>query len=429
MKEGSFDSSIQDIDFDESLTLKSVPLPTERPERMDLSQFPEKVLRSRAIESLISQNDDLMSRLGVSLRRIASLEEKLSDTEKESQQFRSQYENLKDQVLILKEKSRLLSERQGREESEYQNLKNQIRVLEIRYAELYSASQTKEANLLKKLNQFSKVMGRQERYQRRLKTAAESIKSKYVESQKLEKKLAEQEISINSIRKNLTESAEYISKINKEHRSEIEKLTSNYEEKISSFKRDISSLQTEKDNLARRCEDFDKTLQEKVRLENELILSVRKHEDYRIQVTAETADLQKGLARYRNESNDLALKVESFEKENNELQAKADDTLAENKALCEQVENLQTLWRDNQSKLEKTEERNRSLQKLNQELSITLNQYRRDIRQLKERLDALELQSSEKASSKDAAERPPKQNHTDLENKIDRLLDGLHGKQ
>jgi predicted RNase H-like nuclease (RuvC/YqgF family) len=67
---------------------------------------------------------------------------------------------------------------------------------------------------------------------------------------------------------------------------------------------------------------------------------------------------------------------------------------------------LQLLWRDQQNNLEKVTDQKSSLQKLNQELSITINDYRREIRELKERLDsetqtsaAFKVESEQKAKA------------------------------
>ena len=92
MKEGSFDSQFQgqipNLDFSTSTAIKT---PDQVPERIDLSQVPSQVLKSNVMESLISQNDDLMARLTVSLRRISLLEEKYADAKTEAAKTRSQH--------------------------------------------------------------------------------------------------------------------------------------------------------------------------------------------------------------------------------------------------------------------------------------------------------------------------------------------------
>jgi len=72
-------------------------------------------------------------------------------------------------------------------------------------------------------------------------------------------------------------------------------------------------------------------------------------------------------------------------------------------AKTDQIESLQLLWKEKQVEVERLEEKNRSLQKLNQQLSVNLNSQRKDIIDLKgeiekdryattEKIKALEMQ-------------------------------------
>lgn len=425
MKESAFDPSLQSVDFEEtpSLTLSHTPLPQEVPKAVDLSHLPTSVLRSGAMESLMSQNEDLLSRLSVSLRRIAQLEEKLNDSEKSKDLFRTQYESLKDQILVLKEKSRLLATRKDREESEYQNLKNQIRMLEIRYAELYSSTQIKESNLLQKVSLLSKLVGRHKRYHERIKKAAKSIKTQLQNKKALEKKLVNQEDLIRDIRTNLEKSTHYISELNRQHKEELGVLTEKYEIRLKSAKNEKFELENKITELNNQSQSYDKLYEEKVQLENELVITQRHSQDYKERTSLEVSELQKSLTEYKKEANRLALELENNRTERTEKAEEVQRMSEENRRLSEQVENLQVLWRENQKKLERADERSRSLQKLNQDLSVSLNQYRREIRKLKEGQDAQDSLEREDGA-------PLKNNRTAnqaLEAKIDSLFGSIHG--
>ena len=65
------------------------------------------------------------------------------------------------------------------------------------------------------------------------------------------------------------------------------------------------------------------------------------------------------------------------------------------RSLKEQVHNLQLLWRDGQKKLEKQQMQNQNLQKLNQSLSFSLNQYREKLKHFKEQVENSQFQASE----------------------------------
>ncbi len=404
MKEGSFVGQVDDLDFSDEwssgkLPADKVPLPTEVPRGIDLSQVPANIVRSGVIDALVNQNEDLMSRLGVALRRVALLEEKVSDSRLETEQFRIKYENLNDQLLILKEKSRSLSERKDRDEGEYQTLKDQIQLLEIRYAELYTTTESKESNLLKQFEGQDKRARRLERYRTRVRRAVASLKKSARDKWDAEVRLAQSEISQDNLRKNLAESAEYISNLTRENKNQLSELTNLNENRVRELHAQLEETIAQNARLAERVTDYDALVEAKIRLENEIILVERREEEIRIQTAAEVSDLQKGLGRYRNEAKELAIELESTV---TELQRKNEDIAAANeqiKAFEEQVENLQILWRDNQEQIEKVNEKNRSLQKLNQELSIAINQYRREIRDLKEKADTDSLKQIEKSAA------------------------------
>ena len=124
----------------------NLPTLSELPEKFDLTQISPEAARSNAVEALLQQNDDLMARLSVSLRRISELEDKLNFTQQSNEKMKFHYENLKDQVLILKQKAQALAQRKDDSEGFLKGLKDKIRYLEeerrlgeIRYAELYSS--------------------------------------------------------------------------------------------------------------------------------------------------------------------------------------------------------------------------------------------------------------------------------------------------
>lgn len=385
MKEGSFQAQMTGVDFaDAEWKLEGVPLPNQVPDRLDLSQVPSHIVKSGVVDALISQNDDLMSRLGVALRRVALIEEKLSDARMESEQYRSQYENLNDQLLVLKEKSRALYERKDREETEYVALREQIRMLEIRYGELYAASQNKEAQLLKQFQGELGELSRLRRYRARVVRAAEGLKKAAKEKWQAEVNFAQSEQAQLTLRKNLAESAEYISGLSKDHKTQTQNLINQYESRMAELKSQLNDTVAKNEKLGLRVHDYENLVEDKLRLENEVIHFERREEELQVRTAAEISDMQKALSRYKNEAKELAVTLGSTTSEFETFKAEFETAQAEKKALEEQVENLQVLWRNQQLQIEKSTEKVRSLQKLNQELSVAINQYRRDIRELKQ---------------------------------------------
>ncbi len=391
MKEGSFEGLMSGLDFNSSTDQKP-NTPDQMPERINLSQVPEQILRSNVMESLISQNDDLMARLNVSLRRISLLEEKCTDAKNETAQFREQYDNLRDQVLILKEQAKVLAgrnrdilDKQKREGEGQSELKEQIRLLEIRYAELFTAGRDRQAKIEAELVRSDRSNSRYRKYRQGIRRALVFLRE---EVRGLRGKKALQEATIQDLRKNLQETTAYITEQNKEHKNSVLGLTSTYEMQIKGLNSEIELLIEQNKALAARGENLDKVQSEKIRLENDLIIADRRFEDLQMQTSAEITDVQKALGRYRNDSKDLAIELEN---KNAILEGQTEELAAiksERSAMTEQVETLQLLWRDQQVQVEKLTEQKSALQKLNQELSISINEYRREVRELKEQVES-----------------------------------------
>ena len=427
MKDGSFGQEINGMEFDdefanEEYQVKQIPIPSEMPKPIKHDDFSENVKRSSAVEALIQQNDDLMSRLSVSLRRIADLEENIQSQTLDNGRYKSRYENLKDQVLVLKEKAKILSERKGAEEGEVNGYKDQIKLLEIRYSELYENSQQKETRFLEAISKNNKLVARLTRYRRRVREAVlnmkETASTHRLENEKLNKRVLSQETTIADLRKNLLESTDYIRSSSKEQENELNRLVQKFENELEAKENTIQKLMADNQVLEARRDEFQEAQAKLTDVENDLVLKDRRFEEFRMQSATEMADLQKSLTRYRHESKEFALELESKKEELKETAQVMSEAREENFRLNEQVENLQSLWRDQQSKLEKTSAKNSSLQKLNQEMSMAINQYRRDIRELREQVDKDYIKSKDSSDTRDTE----KKTNPELLEKIDRVL-------
>ena len=107
---------IQNLGFEEEAAnskpsiqrrVENIPLPDEMPSTFNYAHLPKEVLKSSSVESLISQNEDLATRLKVALRRLALLENENQKLGEEAQRARLSQTAVADQVLIFKEKDNL----------------------------------------------------------------------------------------------------------------------------------------------------------------------------------------------------------------------------------------------------------------------------------------------------------------------------------
>jgi chromosome segregation ATPase len=395
MKEGSFDGLLSQYEFNNDADISRIKTPDQVPEPISFKNVPESVMRSGVIETLMQQNDELLTRLNVALKRIMILDEKLNDANLSAEQMRSKYDNIKDQLLVMREQSRLIAERAQEnnhrsriDENSVNALKAEIKLLEVRYAELYSSSMDRASRLCDENEKLMRRILRFDKYRNSIRRIVPFIKS---ELSVVKEKRNFYEAQISDLRTTISESTEYITTQGKLHKSELNDLTESYESLLRTKAGEIEKLKTENMTLGSRANEADRFYREKTDIENDLVIAQRREEELRTQTAVEMLDLQKTLARYRNETKELAIKNESQNKQIDELEASKKSLANENQLYTEQVESLQILWREQQVQVEKINEQKNALQKLNQELSIHINQYRREIKELKEKLESTQL--------------------------------------
>jgi chromosome segregation ATPase len=389
MENGSFHSSPQGV-LETDDYIKSIPLPFEMPKALDFSKaIKADQPQSSTIETLIGQNEDLMARLGVSLRRTNHLEEKLVFIERENATLHHRFETLRDQLMVFQEKDRLWGDRSSGLIEESTELKSTIRKLEQRYTDVVVQAQALQIQL-----------ARLERYKARMSKVTKIIQAR-----------AKQAGRLNAL--------------NVELSTQQAALVQSFETKISECKAEIDVLQT-------RLLDRNALAEELVQLENKMIFVERQHESYRLDVETRLereeqsmrqklmeefaearATVQKDLdqkvaleeqnAKLIEETKALRFELKmnmvelnTLAKTESDQREKLEETANETANLREQVETLQVLWQDKQRQMDKLEDKNSSLQKLNQQLSLNLNQARKEIALMKSEQEYDRQQAQEK---------------------------------
>jgi len=374
-----------------ALDFANVKTPDQIPDKVATSHLPESILRSTAMEAVIQQNDDLLARLSVSLRRINGLEEKLKDAMTEANMHRERYENLKDQLLVMKEQAKRLAgknneatEIRRKDEQSTQDLKEQIRVFEIRYAELFQASRSHRQKLEAETDRYTRFAARHTKYRRNIRRAVAVTRE---ELQMLKDKRAAQEMIISDLRINLSETANYVTEQGQNHKRELRDLTTAYETQVKALDGEIQMLVEQNKTLGLRAGEFDRLQNERYRLENEIVVSKRREDEMRSRYESELNELQVQLGHYRGESIQLAVDLTTRTEHLTTATQLVEELQIEKKAFVEQTETLQALWRDQQAKIESLTEQKISLQKLNQELSRTVNKQRLELREINEKIE------------------------------------------
>lgn len=363
MEKGTFHTSPGWVETHEE-RVQRVPLPNQMPKGLDFAEIPKNALKSSTVETLITQNEDLMARLTVVLRKNNELEDHLSELETERKSLRTRFETLKEQYQILSEKDRMSVSRALQLTEENSSYKKQIEKLERLYSDVYLQAQS-----------FQKRLQFLERNRSRVLKVARSLQRKGKLFDVIEQDLNFNKEELQSVRESL--------------QIQQSQIVTNYETKLADVRSEI-------ENMRAKVQERDQIFEEKVSLQNKLVLEQRQFE-------SRSLDYQNQLDRISAENSDIRLELKEAlvtnetQRQGMENLRTQFDQMAEREArLIEQVESLQALWNHKQKEWEQSEERNKALQKLNQNISITMNQQRKEIHGLQTSLDQQRFAAEEK---------------------------------
>lgn len=340
--------------------VRKVALPNQLPKGIDFSDLPVGSLKSATLESLINQNEDLMARLSVSLRRTNEFEDKVQRLETENSNLKSRFETLKEQFMLTQEKDRISTARSLAVHEESVGTKRQLEKLEKVYSELFVQAQA-----------FQQRVIRLERHQSRLRKAAKSL-------QKQSKLMP-------ALRRELDENVALSQHAALQH-----------QQSVHSYEAKLSDVRAEMDSMRAKLGERDALYAEKVDLENQLVFSQRQAEIQREEQQLLIERLGSENTSMRVQLKESLVATEAAREEASRLSADLPSLRNEKQNLTEQVESLQALWSHKQNELESSEQKNKALQKLNQSISLTLNQQRKEIHALSQELEKERFTSSDR---------------------------------
>lgn len=353
MEKGSFHTSVNPVIQQSDEAVRKIALPNQLPKGIDFNEIPVERLKSSTLEHLISQNEDLMARLSVSLRRSTEMEDKIQALETENSTLRARFETIKEQYLLVSEKDKISTSRTIQLHEEGLTFKKKSEKLEKAYSDLFVQAQA-----------FQEQLQQAERRAARYKKAAYALKNPARKAKSLQ---AELDQAIDS-QKNAT----------------------------YAFEIKISQARLEIDGMRAKVNERDRLFQQNINLENELVQERRQFHAHRDESQALNEKLSAENASLRIQLKETLVLSESQAQEIIKLTQDIPHLRDEKQNLIEQVESLQALWNHKQKELETLEEKNKSLQKLNQSISLTLNQQRKQIHQLEQALEKERFQAGEK---------------------------------
>lgn len=357
MEKGSFHTSAPTVHSGHSTTteefVKRVPLPNQLPKGLDFTDLPQGALKSTALESLIGQNEDLMARLSVALRRGGEFEEKIEILESENSGLKQRFEALKEQYMIISEKDRISSSRLEDLHNDAVGYKKQSSKLETLYADLFVQAQALQKRLQKSERDFA-----------RIRKAAQSVQ-----------KMAKSAMGL---------------------RRELDHTATLAHQNAKNFDAKLESVRFEVESMRAKVQERDQIFEARVKLENQLVYEQRQGAIRDAENLASIERLGTEVVSLRTQLKEALIVNEAQKIEIEKLTSEVPHLKQVRENLTEQVESLQALWNHKQKELEAAEEKNRSLQKLNQQISLQLNSQRKEIHGLEQEVEKERYSAEEK---------------------------------
>lgn len=359
-------SPVGHLEFEQEAQVGAIPLPDELPPPPDVRHLPKDILKSTTVENLLAQNEDLMARLKVSLRRLNVLElenQKLSRTADEARQRLAVAE---DQSLILREKDQAWKEKAEQVQTHADILREKVHALEDRL-------RAADAEVARHRKFHDRVRAQVKPHLHQLKEYARS----------LEQNLKESEASLSRREAQLRDLREQIGEVTKNSRVQVELAEARVHEVIDSYEKTLTSVNEE---LA-LVREMNRDLEAKA-------LRLRSAEQRSDLMENENVELRRSKEelsnRFTQETQRLMAKTEEISKENARLKIENEDLRGKCLSDHERLTELEKVSLDQQAQLEslrflyanKTEENERlkmalaSFEKLNVDLSNKIQELR-----------------------------------------------------
>jgi hypothetical protein len=153
------------------------------------------------------------------------------------------------------------------------------------------------------------------------------------------------------------------------------------------FETKLESVRFEVESMRAKVQERDSVFEAKVKLENQLVYEQRQSAIRDAENLATIERLGSDVVSLRAQLKETLIVNEAQKIEIEKLNSEVPHLKQVRENLTEQVESLQALWNHKQKELEAQEEKNRSLQKLNQTISLQLNQQRKEIHGLEQEVE------------------------------------------
>jgi|GEM_PF-917479 len=356
------------LDFEsDTPAVGRIPLPDEMPKRNDFSHLPKEILKSSTVENLISQNEDLMARLKVALRRLSILETENQKLSEETTKARISQSSVTDQILVWKEKDALWRQKVDQLEREKEIQGEKLKALEER-------TRNMSAELTRHVKYHERIKNQVKPYISQLK---EYSRTQDIKLHELENSLAQKEAQLRDMRHQVIE-------VTKNSRYQVEasekkaqEMVQFYEQQIQGLNRELQMLHQIQEELEVKSMKLHAALERQDTLENEVVTLRRSKEDMKERLEKEIERQQERISELSRQNQKLGVEHADLQIRVVEDQERIQKLEKENFQYIEQLESLRYMWNAKNEEHEKLKVAAAALERLNIELSQKLNELRK----------------------------------------------------
>lgn len=366
MENGSFQTMhLSHLEFESetnqlitSEDISRIPLPNDFNMRRETFVTSNEI--SSSVETLLNQNEDMMARLKVTLRRLALVENENLEHRREAYELQQTNKTFADQLLIWKEKEKVWKEKNSQLDEENAGLQSQLIHLDdvvnrnLRLSKYYNKVKTQIRPYIKQLKGYSNSL------HEHIGHLNKELNLKELEVRKFGEQLA-------GLKTQVENQIDFYEKNQNVLVIQFEQERERLKDELKTYKELYASVNE-------KAQALDESIINANYLENKLIALQRIHEDSAKSAQENANNLKQALIAQNEELSTLKMQNQELNSENELLKMKITELETKLFNHYEQLQSTRFLTINKTQENERLLQMNQSLEKLNLELSEKLNQ-------------------------------------------------------
>lgn len=355
----------EDVDTE---IIRKTALPDQIPQAPSLQDLGAN--SSPTVDFLISQNEDLMARLKVQLKRAGQFDQEMQLVRSRLEQALQSRNHLKDRLALWEEKEKVWRDENRTVQELNKQLEEEIQLLRIQQDSFESALSSQRESWSQERKSLVEGLRSLQSYRRRMKTwiypsfrkLQDDNYELYCDSQRLQKLLKEKSEKFEATVQTLQNHVKDLERAQ-------EQLVLSRDSQVSSLKVENQALQIKIEELARQLKTAKIQADRADQFENQWVSEKRARQ------AADQSQVQQ-LKEFETEKQGLKSEIFDLQLHVDQLKAHLKKVESENQGLKEnlkntntQMEQLRKLWAKSQNEINELKLKNSGLEQLNLELS------------------------------------------------------------